>query len=81
MRLATEDGMMPRFENAQWYEAAGQRMAGVKLDLETDDFAHLIGHTVEIDGERYRVKAVERFLHMPPWRAGEGVGLAVEATT
>jgi hypothetical protein len=50
----------------------------VALDRETRDFAHLTGKDVRINGFVHRCIGVERFLHNPPWRRGEMVGLLVK---
>jgi hypothetical protein len=44
---------------------------------ECNDFLHIVGKVVEIDGERFEVLNVERFAHSPPWRKGEKIGLLV----
>lgn len=49
------------------------------LDRETEDFSHLIGKDVSIDGKIMKCHAVERYLHNGPWRKGELIGLAVDA--
>jgi hypothetical protein len=78
------DAIFPFFRASEWFEVRGKRIATTTLDRETSDFAHLIGNEVIIapthDGSErtYKVVAVERFAHMPPWRAGENIGLMVE---
>lgn len=47
----------------------------VTLQEECMSFYHLKGELVLLDGELYRVKAIERQTHSPPWRAGGKVGL------
>ena len=49
----------------------------VYLDKTVSNFSHLIGQSVVIDGTVFTCKAVERFLHCPPWYEGELVGLLV----
>jgi hypothetical protein len=71
---------LPQFEAIDWYTIKGVgQMAAVALDRDTSDFAHLVGKEVLIDGVAYRVRAVERFAHCSPWRAGEQIALAVVA--
>ena len=45
--------------------------------IECNDFAHIIGQFVLIDGMKFKVLGVERFAHMPPWHVGESLGLLV----
>lgn len=47
------------------------------LDRDTDDFSHLIGQVVKLDGKEVTVIAVERYAHSPPWHAGENIALLV----
>ena len=48
---------------------------------ECDNWTHLGGADVEIDGRGYWVKAVEYFAHAAPWLAGEPIGLLVKPAT
>lgn len=39
------------------------------------DFSHLLGQRVEVDGAAFTVAAVESFAHGAPWAKGEPIGL------
>lgn len=68
----------PTFVTSAWYHRASQHWVAVtRLDRDTVDFAHLIGHEVLVDGHRYLCTGVERFAHTPPFRRGEPIGLAL----
>ena len=68
-----------RFTSDGSFEINGRGLAyAVRLDRDTDDFAHLLGKEVEIDGVKRRCIGVERFTHSPPWYEGEAIGLLVE---
>lgn len=41
------------------------------------DFDHLIGHYIIIDDCVRKVMGVEKFLHLPPYRKGENIGIGV----
>lgn len=60
-------------------KARNGRIFVVELDRDTRDFEHLMNKEVEIDGNRYIVRGVERYAHCPPWRAGEHIGLLTDA--
>jgi len=49
----------------------------VELDRDTDDFSHLVGQKIVIDGALETCFSVERFSHMPPWKQGERVSLLI----
>lgn len=49
----------------------------VRNPIECQNFDHLVGFNVEIDGQVHRVIGVERFAHNAPWRAGEAIALQV----
>jgi hypothetical protein len=75
----TVAGLWPCFRATDWLTIPGRgRSAITTLDRTTQDFAHLVGQEVIIDGTLYVCRAVERFLHSPPWQAGESIGLLVE---
>jgi hypothetical protein len=65
------------FTDPEWFKVDGGKgdAAVVPNPHECDDFYHLIGQHVLIDGQVRRVRGVERFMHMPPWRAGERISL------
>lgn len=52
-------------------------MFEISNPIECVDFTHLVHHTVCIDGSLYKILAVHRFTHCPPWRKGEQIGLLV----
>jgi hypothetical protein len=49
-------------------------LVSVELDQDSDDFAHLVGKKIVINGRLETCFSVERFNHLPPWRAGERIG-------
>lgn len=52
-------------------------MVTVELDRDTDDFAHLIGKKIVIDGKMEVCFSVERLPHAPPLKKGERVSLLI----
>lgn len=46
-----------------------------KNPKECDDFDWLIGQEIEVDGKKVVVRDVERFMHMPPFKKGEIIGI------
>jgi hypothetical protein len=52
-------------------------LVSVPLDQDTDDFSHLVGKKIVIDGRLETCFSVDRFNHLPPWRAGERIGLCI----
>lgn len=70
---------MYEFTSSEAFEVPGRGIAyPVANPVLCNDFGHLIGQTVLIDGQPRKVIAIERFMHMPPWRAGEEISLLVE---
>lgn len=55
----------------------GMMAFAVRNPSACDDFSHLIGHDVKLNGELARVHGVERQAHAPPWKAGEIIGVVV----
>lgn len=49
----------------------------VELDRQSDDFAHLIGKKIVIDGKIETCFSVERLPHAPPIEKGERVSLLI----
>jgi hypothetical protein len=49
----------------------------VELDRDTDDFSHLVGKKIVVDGKMETCFSVERLPHAPPCRKGESVGLLI----
>lgn len=47
----------------------------VRNDRDTENFGHLIGSPVIVDGQQFVCARVERYSHAPPWRKGEKIGL------
>ena len=70
---------MTEFRSAGWFEVKGTGWeAAVTLDRDTQDFGHLVGQRVHIDGTFYHCIGVNHFGHPPPWRQGERIGLVVK---
>lgn len=70
---------MYEFTSSEAFEVSGRGIAyPVANPVLCNDFSHLIGQVVRINGELRKVIAVERFMHMPPWRVGEEISLLVE---
>lgn len=78
MHLLTTRMMRMQFVSLDQYKIAGRQAYTVKNPAECNDFKHLIGASVEIDGKRETVVAVERFAHLPPYLKDELIGLLVE---
>lgn len=55
-------------------------MVWVELDQNTDDFSHLVGKRIILNGRLETCFSVERFNHLPPWIAGERIGLLIRKT-
>ena len=68
---------MKTFKSLSNYFFQGKECFSVENPSTCENFDHLVGENVEIDGIPYKVHAVERFAHMPPWRVGEIIGLQV----
>jgi ABC-type antimicrobial peptide transport system ATPase subunit len=67
------------FVSREAFEVTGRGVAyPVANPVECNDFSHLIGQVVLINGEARTVVGVERFTHAPPWREGEGISLLVQ---
>jgi len=45
---------------------------------ECQNFKHLIGIEVSINGIKHIVIGIESFMHSPPWRSGEKIALLVK---
>lgn len=73
---------MPSFVVAEWTHIAGHGwLAITRLDRDLergDDFTHLKGQVVLINGQPRKVRGIDRFLHLGPRRAGESIGLLIE---
>jgi hypothetical protein len=52
-------------------------LVSVDLDRDTEDFAHLVGKRIIINGRLETCFSVERFNHLPPWKAGERISLLI----
>lgn len=52
-------------------------LVSVELDMDTEDFAHLVGKRIIIDGRIETCFSVERHVHAAPWKAGERVNLLI----
>lgn len=66
---------MLEFSAMDWFKVRDMDAAVVLNPTECSDFDHLIGSYVVIDKTVRRVRAVERFTHAAPWRAGEKISL------
>lgn len=66
----------PSFKSLDRYVLSEDRGTVFLVELYKDfgKFDELLGECL-IDGKLYRVIGVERFMHMPPWHAGEQIGL------
>ncbi len=71
--------MDPAFTARSWFSIDGRgTCATVGLDRESEDYSHLIGHRVVIDGRVYECTGVERRqIGLPPY-VGEEIGLWVK---
>jgi hypothetical protein len=49
----------------------------VELDRDTDDFGHLVGKKIIVDGKIETCFSVERVPHAPPCKKGEWVSLLI----
>jgi hypothetical protein len=49
----------------------------VELDRDTDDFGHLVGKRIVVDGKMEMCFSVERLPHAPPCKKGESVSLLI----
>ena len=67
------------FKSLVKFENERELVFTVANPSQCNDFRHLIGQEVEINGKLYKVNGVHRHLHAPPWREGESIGLLVEA--
>jgi hypothetical protein len=55
----------------------GGLLVTVELDQATEDFAHLIGKRIVIDGKIEICFSVERVPHEPPYKKGDRIGLLI----
>ncbi len=70
------------FKSIDSYTVTGRGVVyAVKNPAQCNDFAHIKGHDVLIDGKDFHVSGVEFFAHTPPWREGEPIGLLTAAPT
>lgn len=51
----------------------------VKCPINCFGFEWLINREIKVDGKKFKVIGVERFLHNGPWRKGEAIGLMVHS--
>lgn len=68
---------MKTLKSLSSYQVQGKPCFALENPSACENFDHLIGEVVEIDGVRYKIDAVERYAHTPPFRAGERIGLQV----
>lgn len=64
-----------------WTHIAGRgwlAMTRLDRDLPGDDFSHITGQVVLINGQPRKVRGIDRFLTLGPRRAGESIGLLIE---
>ena len=69
---------MQIFKSLSNYKIDGNQCFAVENPTACENFNHLVGADVEIDGMVYNVEAIERFAHTPPFSAGEHIGLQVK---
>jgi hypothetical protein len=69
---------MHSFKSLYSFTVNGRPCFAVENPEQCDDFAHLIGHEIEIDGRRCKVLGVERYAHTPPFRKGEHISLLTD---
>jgi len=81
MMNQSEVGPMLIFDSISDYQVNGKKVFIVGNPTKCDDFSHITGQPVEINGANYTAIAVESFAHSPPWRVGEKIGIQVEATS
>jgi hypothetical protein len=55
-------------------------MVSVELDRDTDDFAHLVGKKIVINGRMEHCFSIERLAHGAPWKRGERIHLLIRKT-
>jgi hypothetical protein len=55
-------------------------MVSVELDRDTDDFAHLVGKKIVINGRMEHCFSIERLSHGAPWKRGERIHLLIRKT-
>jgi len=60
------------------WAACGRQVMVVANPSECNDFKHLVGSTVNIDGEDREVIGVEFLAHGAPFKKGEPIGLMVK---
>ena len=71
-----ETELFNRYKSTGKYTLDNKAVYTVKLDKEINDLNDLLGGAF-IDDEPVYVIAVEAFMHMPPWKKGEDVGLMI----
>lgn len=79
-RSAVADNREPRptFATLERISVRGiGSIVSVELDRDTQDFGHLIGKKIVIDGRLETCFSVERLAHTGPWRAGERINLCI----
>lgn len=52
-------------------------VVAVELDRDTEDFAHLVGKKIVIDGRLETCFSVERVAGTGPWRTGERISVCI----
>ena len=77
-----DEPQMLSFVVEEWMHITGRGwLAMTRLDRDlpgNDDFSHIVGHVVLINGQPRKVRGIDRFLHLGPRRAGESIGLLIE---
>jgi hypothetical protein len=77
--MSLKESSIPKFRSEDSFEISGRGLVHcVRLSEEVDNFDHLIGKPVEIDGRVHTVKGVEFFGHAAPYRKGEPIGLLIK---
>jgi hypothetical protein len=76
--VTDESSVRPVFKALDRYKVPDVGLlVTVELDRDTDDFSHLVGQKIVIDGKLETCFSVERFSHMPPWKQGQRVSLLI----
>lgn len=68
---------MVKLTSKSTYIANGKKCFAVENPFQCDNFEHLIGQKVEIDGNIKTIIGVERKTHSPPWYKGESISVMV----
>jgi hypothetical protein len=67
----------PSFTALDRFRSKTGLLVTVELDRDTDDFSHLVGKKIIVDGKMVTCFSVERLPHAPPCKKGESVSLLI----